>query len=164
MLLIFIIILITIIRTYDNRQYWNTSKVLRIKSNSFEAQNAMAKSLKKSGACMSISPGAAMRFMAAKMRAAGAKLCGVYPQANIARAFTQPICTTTHFILGDFFVADLSPVRFDESMTLKEDYDYTCAHLAEHGQVLRCNRMIIVVKHATNAGGAVSVRDGQVHS
>jgi len=140
-------------------QYWNTSKTLRVKNNSFSAQNELSKSLRKSGAVLDVSPTAAMRFMAAKMRAAGAKLCGVYPQANIARAFTQPNETYKHFILGDFFVADESPVRFDEAMTLKEDYDYTCAHMAEHGKVLRCNRMIIIVKHSTNAGGAVAVRD-----
>jgi len=43
-------------------------------------------------------------------------------------------------------------------MTLKEDYDYTCAHIHAHGSVLRCNRMFLQVKHASNAGGAVEER------
>ena len=43
-------------------------------------------------------------------------------------------------------------------MTLKEDYDYTCSHIKTHSCVLRCNRMFLQVKHATNAGGAVSSR------
>lgn len=64
-----------------------------------------------------------------------------------------------HFILGDFFVADHSPVRFDEDMTLKEDYDFTCQHIAKHGAVLRLNRLTIVAKHQTNPGGAVAQRD-----
>jgi len=139
-------------------EYWNVAKVVS-KVSDFKVQNKLAASSRKAGNCLNISPAAAMRFMAAKMRAVGAKLGGVYPQANIARAFSQPITTAENFILGDFFVADKSPVRFDESMSLKEDYDYTCGHLAEHGQVLRFNRMVLIVKHNTNAGGAVSVRD-----
>merc|ERR1712060_603743 len=64
-----------------------------------------------------------------------------------------------HFILGDFFVVDKSPCRFDTTMTLKEDYDFTCAHLKKHGSVLRCNRLFISAVHETNTGGAVSERD-----
>merc|ERR1712087_555233 len=65
-----------------------------------------------------------------------------------------------HFILGDFFVVDLpSKVNFDPQMKLKEDYDYTCAHIKAHGSVLRCNRMFITVKHQSNSGGAVTNRD-----
>eukprot|EP00418_Pyrodinium_bahamense_P073671 CAMPEP_0179101438 /NCGR_PEP_ID=MMETSP0796-20121207/46900_1 /TAXON_ID=73915 /ORGANISM="Pyrodinium bahamense, Strain pbaha01" /LENGTH=186 /DNA_ID=CAMNT_0020799289 /DNA_START=145 /DNA_END=701 /DNA_ORIENTATION=+ len=44
-------------------------------------------------------------------------------------------------------------------MSLKEDYDYTCAHIARHGSVLRCNRMTVQAKHQTNSGGACSNRD-----
>jgi len=49
--------------------------------------------------------------------------------------------------------------QFDNTMTLKEDYDFTCSHIKAHGSVLRCNRMFVAAKHATNAGGAVAVRD-----
>ncbi|CAE8743905.1 unnamed protein product, partial [Polarella glacialis] len=54
---------------------------------------------------------------------------------------------------------DKSGCRFDESMSLKEDYDFTCSHLQEHGSIVRINRMLIQAKHETNAGGACSVRD-----
>merc|ERR1739838_986240 len=65
-----------------------------------------------------------------------------------------------HFILGDFFVAEFdSRVIFDENMTLKEDYDFTCAHIRAHGSVMRCQRMTLNVKHYDNAGGACSNRD-----
>merc|ERR1712129_662239 len=63
-----------------------------------------------------------------------------------------------HFILGDFFVADASPCRFDDTMTLKEDYDFSCTHIDRHGCVLRCNRMFVHAKHASNSGGAVTTR------
>merc|ERR1711865_492806 len=45
------------------------------------------------------------------------------------------------------------------SMTLKEDYDFSCAHVKAYGSVMRCQRMTLQVKHYSNAGGAVDVRD-----
>lgn len=118
---------------------------------------------------LKISPVAAARFLLAKMRAAqesagggrnaGPHLGGVFPLGNAGQAFTRQAVTTDQFILGDFFVADSSPVRFEPRMSLKEDYDFTCEHLAKHGQVLRCNRLFIRAIHETNAGGAVSERD-----
>merc|ERR1712083_1235091 len=60
---------------------------------------------------------------------------------------------------GDFFVVDSSPCRFDNTMTLKEDYDFTCSHIHRHKSILRCNRMIVHARHSTNVGGAVATRD-----
>jgi len=112
---------------------------------------------------LKISPGAAARFLVAKMRADpdGPKLAGVFPLGNTGQAFTREAVSKEHFILGDFFVTEGSPCRFETRMTLKEDYDYTCSHLAKHGAVLRCNRMFIAAVHETNAGGACSERDAQ---
>jgi len=109
-----------------------------------------------------VSPLAAAQFILAKMRSHPDKphLGGVFPNANAAMTLGASEFGMQHFILGDFFVAEpSSPCRFDTSMTLKEDYDYTCSHIKTHGCVLRCNRLFIHVKHSTNAGGAVSVRD-----
>merc|ERR1719491_283309 len=86
-------------------------------------------------------------------------LGGVLPQANPAMGVGGEEFSHDNFILGDFFVVDKSSCKFDTDMTLKEDYDFTCSHLAAHGTVMRCNRMILRVKHATNKGGAVSERD-----
>lgn len=108
-----------------------------------------------------VSPVAAGRFMLAKMRANDQKpkLGGVLPTGNIARGLAQPSVTMKNFILGDFFVSDVgSNVRFDQRLTLKEDYDFTCSHLNQYGSVLRCNRMVLDVAHYTNVGGAVSIR------
>jgi len=110
----------------------------------------------------SVSPLAAAQFILAKMRADPARphLGGIFPTANAAMTLGSAEIGRHHFILGDFFVAEpASKCRFDETMTLKEDYDYTCSHIKAHGSVLRCNRMLLQVKHATNEGGAVSVRD-----
>lgn len=109
-----------------------------------------------------VSPSAAAQYILAKMRADPEKprLGGVFPTANAAMTLGTEEYGRQHFILGDFFVAEpVSPCRFDTTMTLKEDYDYTCSHIAAHGSVLRCNRMFIQVKHSTNVGGAVATRD-----
>lgn len=112
-----------------------------------------------------ISPVAAARFILAKMRGVPAgqpqpMLGGVFPLGNAGMAFGRGAISTDHFILGDFFVHDIgSQCKFDRQMTLKEDYDFTCAHLGRHGAVMRCNRMFISVVHEVNAGGACSERD-----
>jgi len=110
----------------------------------------------------SISPLAAAQFMVAKMRTDPdkPKLAGVFPTGNAAMTICQDEIGKHTFILGDFFVAEpSSSCRFDPAMTLKEDYDYTCSHMKAHGSVLRCNRITLTVKHATNPGGAVDARD-----
>lgn len=111
-----------------------------------------------------VSPVAAARFILARMRASDEtpKLGGVLPAPNIARSLAHPSVTSKNFILGDFFVSDVnSVVQFDSSLTLKEDYDFTCSHISRYGSVLRCNRMVLDVAHYTNAGGAVSIRNAE---
>lgn len=112
---------------------------------------------------MDVSPLAAARFILAKMRAADPRchLGGVQPTGNPAMAILTMPTTLDGFILGDFCVHDNSPCRFDETITLKEDYDFSCSHLARHGCVMRCNHLVLKVIHETNPGGAVSVRDAR---
>lgn len=110
-----------------------------------------------------VSPVAAARFLVAKMRGASCelkpRLGGVFPLGNTGQAFCQEAISTQNFILGDFFVDDNSACKFDTSMNLKEDYDFTCSHLAKYGSVMRVNRLFAHAIHETNAGGACSVRD-----
>merc|ERR1711972_719575 len=87
------------------------------------------------------------------------QLGGLYMLGSCARTFYGEEFVRQSFCIGDFFVVDKSKVRFDESMTLKEDYDFTCAHIKAHGSVLRCQRMTLSVKHYSNSGGAVDERD-----
>merc|ERR1711924_299925 len=90
------------------------------------------------------------------------KLGGGYVLGDCLRTWAGPAFSRHHFILGDFFVVDKkSPVRFDESLTLKEDYDFTAAHLRKYGSVLRCNRLTFCAKHYKNAGGAATMRDAK---
>lgn len=108
-----------------------------------------------------VSPVAAARYILTKIRACKLrpKLGGVYPLGNAARGFRMDACTNAHFILGDFFVVEPSPIRMETRLTLKEDYDYAAAHLEGYGAVVRCNRLVISAKHNTNAGGACAIRD-----
>jgi len=121
-----------------------------------------ANSMSKRVECLLISPVAAAQFMVAKMRGCPEprpQLAGVYPLSNLGQSLRSDTFTRRNFILGDFFVVDKSPCRFDETMSLKEDYFLTCRHLETHGSVLRCNHLIIHAKHETNAGGACAIRD-----
>jgi len=112
-----------------------------------------------------VSPVTAAQFILAKMRGAeGSKkprLGGPYIIESCARTFGGPEFSRQHFILGDFSVIDLSDVLYDETMNLKEDYDFACAHIQKYGSVMRCNRMTLSVKHYDNGGGACSNRDSK---
>jgi len=113
-----------------------------------------------------VSPLAAARFILAKMRSAPEQrkphLGGLYMLGSCSRTFGSDAFGRNHFVIGDFFVVDKgSRVRFDESMRLKEDYDFACSHIKTYGSVMRCNRMTLNVKHYSNCGGAVAVRNSE---
>lgn len=104
--------------------------------------------------------GLCARYVDAQTRASGpAKLGGTYPCGNPGQALGGPVVGAEHFIVGDFIVVQPDAIRFDEAMTLKEDYDFTCQHIYKHGRVARCNRLLILAQHYVNAGGAVAVRN-----
>eukprot|EP00929_Paragymnodinium_shiwhaense_P002250 TRINITY_DN102451_c0_g1_i1.p1 TRINITY_DN102451_c0_g1~~TRINITY_DN102451_c0_g1_i1.p1 ORF type:complete len:585 (-),score=200.17 TRINITY_DN102451_c0_g1_i1:262-2016(-) len=136
---------------------------LDIAKQNFSGETTMDKANKALKGCprMVMSPLAAAQFLLAKMRGSPLKpqLGGVFPTANAAMSMGTHEYTHYNFVLGDFFVVDKSKVRFDNTMTLKEDYDFTCSHIKAHGSILRCNRLFVHAKHATNKGGAVAVRD-----
>ena len=51
---------------------------------------------------------------------------------------------------------------FDESLTLKEDYDYTLQHLQAYGNCFRYQKYLFSFEHYKNKGGAVDYRtDGE---
>lgn len=144
----------------DDVSAWEYREGPNAKSRDDDAQNAAYAATKR----YIVTPVAAARFILAKMRGAEGKqpkLGGVYPLSSCSRAmFTDPFSRHA-FIIGDFFVADKSKVRFDTNMKLKEDYDFTCSHINTHGSVLRCQRLTLVVKHYSNTGGAVTNRDNK---
>jgi len=63
-----------------------------------------------------------------------------------------------HFIVGDFTLTLPSPIRYDASLKLKEDYDFTMQHIVGHGGVVRLNYIAPAFQHRNNVGGAVEAR------
>lgn len=63
--------------------------------------------------------------------------------------------------MGDFILVHPCKLFFDEQMKLKEDYDYTMAHIYEFGGVARCNAILAHFAHRSNAGGAVDFRTAE---
>jgi len=112
-----------------------------------------------------ISPVTAARFMLAKLRSCPdnprPRLGGVYCLGNCSRTMAYEPISRKHFIIGDFFVDDNSGLWFDESLTLKEDYDFTCQHMQKYGSVMRFMRLCVAAKHYSNEGGACAIRDAK---
>ncbi len=99
----------------------------------------------------------AMHYMKAAMEKEKVQLAGVAPTDN-AFFYNQPTSSKL-FIVGDMIlIGATSTPRFDEGLTLKEDYDFTCQHLAAYGAVVRCNGILASFQHRTNRGGAVADR------
>jgi len=143
----------------DDLSHWEYRDGAMAKGNSFEEVNrAHAKATR-----FHISPVTAARFILAKMRGVDdgpqPQLGGGYILGDCSRTWAGEATSRHHFILGDFFVVDDSKVKFDEALTLKEDYDFCCQHIETHGSVMRLNRLTFSAKHYTNSGGAVDVRD-----
>eukprot|EP00419_Tripos_fusus_P010361 CAMPEP_0172660776 /NCGR_PEP_ID=MMETSP1074-20121228/4253_1 /TAXON_ID=2916 /ORGANISM="Ceratium fusus, Strain PA161109" /LENGTH=711 /DNA_ID=CAMNT_0013476425 /DNA_START=58 /DNA_END=2193 /DNA_ORIENTATION=+ len=149
------------VQSSDDISQWEYRHGKKAEDRSMDALNAAHKAAEH----YVISPVQAARFMVAKMRAAPEevkpKLGGVYCLASCSRTFAGDVESRYHFCIGDFFVDDHSKITFDENLTLKEDYDFTCAHIQEYGSVMRINRMTVTAKHYSNEGGACSNRDAK---
>lgn len=91
---------------------------------------------------------------------ANCRLVGVAPTANAFYASLK--VKRSHFIVGDFFAAAPSSIRFDPHLRLKEDYDFTAAHMAMFGEVARLDWWLLNFRHRTNPGGAVEYRTAEL--
>lgn len=100
----------------------------------------------------------AVSRVAKGMREVGAKLGGVAPTSNPFYANVDRAVHTSAFIVGDMIMVNPCMLRFDETMTLKEDYMYTLDHLMAFGCVARRDDVLLTFLHRKNAGGAVEVR------
>lgn len=68
--------------------------------------------------------------------------------------------STTSFIGGPFqVIISGNPLRYDERIPLKEDYDYTLQNLLKYRKALRFNSYFYVVKQAKQSGGVASMRN-----
>jgi hypothetical protein len=94
-------------------------------------------------------------------RETGAKLAGAAPTTNLFYFKPENRLSTSSFIVGDFMLIQPCPMRFDEELRLKEDYDYTLKHLARYNVVARCNDLFAYFTHRSNGGGAVEYRTAE---
>ena len=92
----------------------------------------------------------------------GAKLAGVAPVANTFYYSPKSAVKTHHFIVGDMIYVKPSKPRFDNTLQLKEDYDFTAQHIQMYDSVARCDFIFATFVHRTNAGGAVAYRTPEI--
>ena len=86
----------------------------------------------------------------------GVCLMGVPPTDNYF--FANKLVAENKFCIGDMLFVKPNELRFDEQLTLKEDYDYTLQHIRKN-KVLRYQKYLFTFEHYSNKGGAVDVRD-----
>lgn len=89
----------------------------------------------------------------------GVHLAGLPPTAN--PFFSRPGIREKAFICGDILAAT-GELRFNETLKLKEDYDFTCRHLEAYGRVARIGDFLVEYTHYKNRGGVVSYRTEQL--
>lgn len=66
---------------------------------------------------------------------------------------------TTKYIGGPFQVHLENPIRYDERLPLKEDYDMTLQHLAKYRGALRFNMFHYLCKQSEQTGGCAAYRN-----
>ena len=88
------------------------------------------------------------------------RLVGVAPTPNAFYATHR--VQRRHFVVGDAMLIAPTPLRFDEELALKEDYDYTCQHLMTYGEVARLDWWPFSFRHRTNRGGCYDYRTAEV--
>ena len=86
----------------------------------------------------------------------GVDLLGVPPTDNYF--FANKLVVENKFCIGDMLFVKPNELRFDESLTLKEDYDYTLQHISK-GKTIRYQKYLFTFKHYSNKGGAVDIRN-----
>ena len=100
----------------------------------------------------------AIKFLRFACESTGARLAGIAPVDNPFYTDPSKPIRTEHFILGDLMYVEPSSPRFDTTLRLKEDYDFTAQHLFTYGRVARCDIILGGFQHRTNSGGAVAYR------
>ena len=87
------------------------------------------------------------------------KFAGAPPTEN--PFFATNIYQTNILITAPFTLTKPNPIRFDNKLKLKEDYDYTLQHIQNTG-CIRYHKYLFNFKRYGNSGGAVSYRTNQL--
>jgi len=89
----------------------------------------------------------------------GVYLMGIPPTSN--DFFAKSLISKNTFCIGDMLFVKPNDLRFDTSLTLKEDYDYTLQHLERYKNCFRYQKYLFEFEHYKNKGGAVDYRTEQ---
>jgi hypothetical protein len=89
----------------------------------------------------------------------GVYLMGIPPTSN--DFFAKSLISKNTFCIGDMLFVKPNDLRFDTSLTLKEDYDYTLQHLSKYQNCFRYQKYLFESEHYKNKGGAVDYRTEQ---
>jgi hypothetical protein len=92
----------------------------------------------------------------------GAKLWGVQ-MCPFVTFMTRKI-NDDKFIIGTAMGIINNDLRFDETIKLKEDYDFTLQNMVKYGKTLRFNFVSVMASHYGNKGGCVDYRTEQLES
>lgn len=87
---------------------------------------------------------------------------GIVPDKGAYRE-GMPFCTV-RYVGGPFQAFRPNPIRYDEKLPLKEDYDIYLQHLNKFRIVLRLNQFYYVVKQNEQAGGCATYRNRKFES
>jgi hypothetical protein len=88
--------------------------------------------------------------------------CGAPPTDN--PFFALEPTKENILITAPFTITKPNPIRFDETLMLKEDYDYTLQHINNGTGCLRFAKYLFSFKSSTNIGGAVSYRTKELEN
>ena len=90
----------------------------------------------------------------------GYKFWGLNPNQTDRKSYKHNTPFNTHAFIGGPFQAYLpNPLRYDEQLYLKEDYDMTLQHIREYGGCLRFNAYHVVSNQADLGGGCAVTRN-----
>jgi len=92
----------------------------------------------------------------------GAKLWGVNQNTDELLYRTQAPFSLLSPVLGPFGGHLRNSLRYDERMTLKDDYDFWLQHIRRYRRTLRANKYHYVHDHGKKPGGCVGQRSMEV--
>lgn len=89
----------------------------------------------------------------------GFKLFGVnLNEDKLNHKHFLPISTKS-VVLGPFTCHLNNPIRYDEKLPLKEDYDLALQHLNKYRGILRINKFYYIAKQSKQSGGCATYRN-----
>lgn len=103
-----------------------------------------------------VPPRVAITNMVRRLKESDFHLAGASPTNN--PYFTRQSQSIHLFIRSGVLAVKPTPLRFDENLKVKEDYDYTIQHYLEYGGVLRCDDLLFDFQQRTNKGGYTDSR------